>query len=97
MHLTKRLVLTVIARLFDPLGLLGPVITKAKIFMQQLWLLKIDWNEKHSKKEAHGWREFIQSLMILNDSNIERRVVILTRTLVKNDYNCPEMIKSGQK
>ncbi|GFW95326.1 DUF1758 domain-containing protein [Trichonephila clavipes] len=32
---TKRDVLSQIARIYDPLGLLGPVIAKAKIFMQQ--------------------------------------------------------------
>ena len=31
---------TQIARLFDPLDLIGPVIMKAKIFLQKLWLLK---------------------------------------------------------
>ncbi|GFY10554.1 uncharacterized protein TNCV_2193751 [Trichonephila clavipes] len=39
---TKRCVLSTIARLFDPLGLLGPVIERTKIFMQSLWSLKID-------------------------------------------------------
>ncbi|GFY04618.1 hypothetical protein TNCV_4417011 [Trichonephila clavipes] len=37
---TKRMVLSTIARIFDPLGLLGPIITWAKIFMQRLWLLE---------------------------------------------------------
>ncbi|GBM05052.1 hypothetical protein AVEN_60237-1 [Araneus ventricosus] len=41
---TKRAVLSNIAKIFDPLGLLGPVITVAKIFLQRLWKLKIDWN-----------------------------------------------------
>ncbi|GFS58368.1 hypothetical protein TNCV_2475231 [Trichonephila clavipes] len=31
--------LSTIARIFDPFGLLGPIITWAKIFMQRLWLL----------------------------------------------------------
>ncbi|GBN79849.1 hypothetical protein AVEN_126520-1 [Araneus ventricosus] len=39
---TKRDVLSQIVRIYDPVGLLGPVISKAKIFMQQLWLLKLD-------------------------------------------------------
>ncbi|GFU84357.1 DUF5641 domain-containing protein [Trichonephila clavipes] len=43
---TKRDVLSQIARIFNPLGLLGPVISKAKFFMQQLWLLKLEWHEK---------------------------------------------------
>ncbi|GBN07343.1 hypothetical protein AVEN_96605-1 [Araneus ventricosus] len=75
-HPTKRSVLSIIARLFDPLGLLGPVITKAKIFMQQLWLLKIDWSERLPEKEACEWQEFVKSLMNLNDINIERCIVI---------------------
>ncbi|XP_071044159.1 uncharacterized protein [Parasteatoda tepidariorum] len=33
---TKRQVLSMIARIFDPLGLVGPVIAKANIFMQSL-------------------------------------------------------------
>ncbi|XP_071043816.1 uncharacterized protein [Parasteatoda tepidariorum] len=33
---TKRDVLSIIAHIFDPLGLLGPIITKAKIFLQRL-------------------------------------------------------------
>ncbi|GFS75420.1 uncharacterized protein NPIL_79101 [Nephila pilipes] len=45
-NFTKRDVLSDIARIYDPLGFLGPFITKAKIFMQQLWLLQIDWHEK---------------------------------------------------
>ena len=36
----KRDVLSVIAKIFDPLGLIGPVVTKAKSFMQRLWLEK---------------------------------------------------------
>ncbi|XP_065089066.1 uncharacterized protein LOC135710421 [Ochlerotatus camptorhynchus] len=38
--LTKRQVLCFIARLFDPLGLLGATITAAKIFIQRHWCLK---------------------------------------------------------
>ncbi|XP_058817061.1 uncharacterized protein LOC131680357 [Topomyia yanbarensis] len=38
--LTKRKVMSYIAQIFDPLGLVGPTITKAKLFMQRLWALK---------------------------------------------------------
>ncbi|GBM73522.1 hypothetical protein AVEN_218502-1 [Araneus ventricosus] len=38
---TKRTVLADIAKLFDPLGFLGPVIVKAKVFLQKLCLQKI--------------------------------------------------------
>ncbi|GFX53517.1 integrase catalytic domain-containing protein [Trichonephila clavipes] len=38
-------VLSVIAKLYDPLGFLGPVIAKAEVFLQQLWQCKLDWND----------------------------------------------------
>ncbi|XP_055543232.1 uncharacterized protein LOC129728796 [Wyeomyia smithii] len=41
---TKRMVLSDIGRLFDPLGFLGPIITLAKILMQDLWRLKLNWD-----------------------------------------------------
>ncbi|GFV93767.1 DUF1758 domain-containing protein [Trichonephila clavipes] len=39
---TKKSVISTIARIFDPLGLIGPVITRAKILLQSLWQLKLD-------------------------------------------------------
>ncbi|GFT18825.1 integrase catalytic domain-containing protein [Trichonephila clavipes] len=48
---TKRMVLSTIARIFDPLGLLGPIITWAKIFMQRLWLLELGWSDEPPFKE----------------------------------------------
>ena len=42
---TKRDILSTIAKLFDPLGLVSPVMPKVKIFMQRLWRVKIDWSD----------------------------------------------------
>lgn len=39
---TKRTVLSVIAKLYDPMGWVTPVIISAKIFMQTLWQLNLD-------------------------------------------------------
>ncbi|GFV84541.1 integrase catalytic domain-containing protein [Trichonephila clavipes] len=51
---TKRMVLSTIARIFDPLGLLGPIITWAKIFIQRLWLLELGWSDELPFKEKKG-------------------------------------------
>ncbi|XP_055590898.1 uncharacterized protein LOC129742979 [Uranotaenia lowii] len=54
-QLTKRKILSVIASLFDPLGLVGAAITTAKIFLQLLWTYedsngkKLDWDSPLSK------------------------------------------------
>ncbi|GBN24065.1 hypothetical protein AVEN_27888-1 [Araneus ventricosus] len=73
---TKRDVLSQIARLFDPLGPLGPVISKAKFFMQRLWLLKFDWHEKLPAAVANEWSEFVQSLPALEKLKIPRFVLL---------------------
>ncbi|GFV99219.1 integrase catalytic domain-containing protein [Trichonephila clavipes] len=57
---TKRCVLSTIARLFDPLGLLGPVVARAKIFMQSLWSLKIDWIDELPSERAKEWHRFLE-------------------------------------
>ena len=41
----KRNILSVSARLFDPLGLLSPILVKSKILLQELWILNLDWDE----------------------------------------------------
>ena len=42
---TKRLVLSVLARLFDPLGFVTPFVMFAKCVFQELWSLKVEWDE----------------------------------------------------
>ncbi|GFS99818.1 integrase catalytic domain-containing protein [Trichonephila clavipes] len=73
---TKRMVLSTIARIFDPLGLLGPIITWAKIFMQRLWLLELGWSDELPFKEEKEWRRFIDSLKAVNNISIDRCIVI---------------------
>nr|XP_033204725.1 uncharacterized protein LOC117165443 [Bombus vancouverensis nearcticus] len=44
-RITKRTISSEIAKICDPLGLLAPVIVRAKMLLQRLWTLKIDWDE----------------------------------------------------
>ncbi|GBM97377.1 hypothetical protein AVEN_162002-1 [Araneus ventricosus] len=69
---TKRTVLSEISRLFDPLGLLGPAIVKAKIYLQRLWLLKIDWDQPLPQKEAEEWRKFSVALRSVERVKVRR-------------------------
>ncbi|GFX65027.1 integrase catalytic domain-containing protein [Trichonephila clavipes] len=73
---TKRDVLSTIARIYDPLGLLGPVVAKAKIFLQKLWMLKIDWTDLLPDTINREWRQFVESLQVVNDININRCIVL---------------------
>ncbi|XP_075162510.1 uncharacterized protein LOC142235137 [Haematobia irritans] len=42
---TKRNILSVSARLFDPLGLISPIVLQAKIILQELWRRNLNWDE----------------------------------------------------
>ena len=44
-RVTKRKCLSMVSQLFDPLGLLLPVTIKARIFLQNLWKAKLDWDQ----------------------------------------------------
>ncbi|GFX18182.1 integrase catalytic domain-containing protein [Trichonephila clavipes] len=70
------MVLSTIAKIFDPLGLLGPVIPWVKIFMQRLWLLELGWNDKLSFKGEKEWRRFIDSLEAVNNISIDKCIVV---------------------
>lgn len=74
--ITKRSVLSEIARIYDPLGLLGPVITKAKIFLQRLWLMKIDWQEPLPQHISQEWLEFVSSFPLIEELRIPRCVSV---------------------
>ncbi|GFR12027.1 integrase catalytic domain-containing protein [Trichonephila clavata] len=56
---TKRSILSHIARISDPMGLLGPVIVTAKLFMKTLWLVKRDWDQPLLENELRNWKKFV--------------------------------------
>ena len=44
-NVTKRVLVSDIAKTFDVLGWFSPTIIKVKILLQQLWELKVDWDD----------------------------------------------------
>ncbi|XP_055605576.1 uncharacterized protein LOC129753754 [Uranotaenia lowii] len=70
--ITKRIVLADTARLFDPLGLVGPVVILAKIFLQDLWQLKCGWDEPLPENMQAAWQEYRRNLAPLSTLVIPR-------------------------
>ncbi|XP_029055232.2 uncharacterized protein LOC114882514 [Osmia bicornis bicornis] len=75
-RMTKRVLLSQIAQLFDPLGLLGPVIIKAKIVMQQLWKSAIDWDDLVPQLIKQAWLEIKDELHLLNNFAVPRLIAL---------------------
>ncbi|XP_072401584.1 uncharacterized protein [Diabrotica undecimpunctata] len=69
---TKREVLSMIAQIFDPQGLINPVTVVAKLIMQNIWISKISWNDTIDADTLHEWLSFISSLSYFKDLSIPR-------------------------
>ncbi|XP_050055037.1 uncharacterized protein LOC114131043 [Aphis gossypii] len=81
-RITKRIVLSMIATIFDPLGLVGPVVVVAKIFMQKLWLARINWDDLVSTELNEEWQNYQQTLPELEEIHIPRWIIGCSNVLV---------------
>lgn len=72
--LTKRNILSMASAIFDPLGLLAPVLLNAKLLIQQLWKNKSSWDERIPTDLCKQWECFQTSLPVLNSLIIPRHV-----------------------
>ncbi|XP_044587821.1 uncharacterized protein LOC123267321 [Cotesia glomerata] len=54
------------------LGLLAPIVVKAKIFMQDLWLDRVSWDEQLSPSLIHKWTGYREDLRNIESIRIPR-------------------------
>lgn len=74
--LTKRSVISAIAKIFDPTGLVGPVVVMGKILQQEIWKSGISWDERLPHDLVNGWLEYRQNIMSLDEIRIPRWIGI---------------------
>ncbi|GFX37396.1 uncharacterized protein TNCV_3106481 [Trichonephila clavipes] len=73
---TKRDVLPTIAKIFDPVGLMAPIISKARIFLQRLGRSKLEWNSLLPAEEYKEWHHLLVFLENINHIEIPRRILV---------------------
>lgn len=66
---TKRIVLSEISKLFDPLGLISPIVITAKIRMQTIWQIKIGWDEVLPDNITQFWLEYASNIHGFSDAS----------------------------
>lgn len=69
---TKRKVLSFIGKMFDPLGLISPIIVSAKIFMQELWFMQLGWDTVLPEKQLQVWKRFLANLKLMSKISVPR-------------------------
>lgn len=69
---TKREVLRLVASIFDPCGFSVPLVLPAKLFLQDLWHQKVEWDTKLDEAAQVELQIVIESLSHINNIEIPR-------------------------
>lgn len=74
-RITKRSILSSIAKIFDPLGLLSIFVVKAKLILQKLWISKLEWDDPVADEVQIMWYKFIKNMNSLTCVEVPRHVM----------------------
>ena len=69
---TKRTILGLIARIFDPLGLISSVTAPLKVFLKRLFKENLTWDEQLTEGLATHWNYLLSSIERQGEINIPR-------------------------
>jgi hypothetical protein len=71
--LTRRVVLSNVSRIFDPIGFLTAVLLESKLLLRESWCVKqIGWDDPLPSDQRNRWLTFLSSLLSLEDVVFER-------------------------
>ena len=72
--LTKRMILSAVNGIYDPIGFLTPIVIKAKIMLKKLWCEKVDWDDQLSRDRFEEWAKFFKDMVLLKELSFKRCV-----------------------
>ena len=87
-NVTRRKMLSKLSSMFDPLGLVSPVMIVGKIMFQDVTRLKIDWDETLPENEERSWRSWLMRLVELNNLKVPRCIKMENEKDVRIELHC---------
>lgn len=69
---TKRLILSIAQRVFDPIAFCCPMSLKPKLLLQQAWRKQIGWDSEVDEEDERVFREEIKELPYMRQVEIPR-------------------------
>ncbi|XP_055632898.1 uncharacterized protein LOC129773321 [Toxorhynchites rutilus septentrionalis] len=78
---TKRSILSSVSKHFDPLGLTAPVIIRAKMLLQELWLQPCGWDEEISDSIRAKWETYCSGLKHISSYRVNRYAFLPNSTV----------------
>ena len=76
--MTKRMILSQVARIYDPIGFAAAFIVRAKIGMQRLWQLGLDWDDEVPLAVQETWISLFQEIKELDSVFFERCLTVVS-------------------
>ncbi|GFY61880.1 integrase catalytic domain-containing protein [Trichonephila inaurata madagascariensis] len=70
--ITKRSLLSIANPIFDPIGFTAPVTLKPKLILQEIWKLKLKWDENLPENILNQVKQWLEQLPILAGIKIPR-------------------------
>lgn len=64
-----------IARIFDPIGFLAPLVFAMKVILQKLWLTKVEWDDLIPPYLETDWIWLMQNINQVSSLHIPRCIV----------------------
>jgi hypothetical protein len=71
-HLTKRSLVSDVAKIFDALGWFAPTTVMMKILLQRVWEAKIGWDDSVPTPIQESWNQWRSELPVLSNVQIPR-------------------------
>ena len=78
---TKRIILSSLANLFDPLGIVSPLTVNAKVLFQELCHKKVGWDDELPEEQRLKWEKLVNDFQTVG-------VISLPRCLYDNGAGC---------
>ena len=72
--ITKRIILSQVSQIFDPMGFVTLLITHLKILLQDIWITGTDWDDLVTEEIKTKWLSILEDLKNSTDIRIPRHI-----------------------
>ena len=69
---TKRTIVSIAAKFYDPLGIISPIVANFKLIVQELCKMKVDWDEPLQGELLEEWNKLVLNLQQVQPITVSR-------------------------
>lgn len=74
-QISMRGILAEIAKIFDPLGLLSPIIIAARLILQECWRQQVTWDQQLPTSIESSWSSYVADFNMVDQISFHRSVL----------------------